>query len=89
MIGQRSKAARALPRAAGMLEPCTMDYFVHPSAIVDEPARIGHGTRIWHFCHLMAGAVLGRDCILGQNVFVAAGVRIGDGCQDPEQRQPL
>lgn len=49
----------------------------HPSAIVDEPACIGAGTRIWHFCHVMGNAVIGERCSLGQNVFVAAGVKIG------------
>jgi UDP-2-acetamido-3-amino-2,3-dideoxy-glucuronate N-acetyltransferase len=54
------------------------DYFVHPSAYVDEPCEIGPGTRIWHFCHVMAEAQIGKGCILGQNVFVASGVKIGD-----------
>lgn len=54
-----------------------MDYFVHPSAIVDEGAKIGSGTRIWHFTHVMAGASIGANCTLGQNVFVASGVTIG------------
>ena len=46
--------------------------------MVDEGARVGAGTRVWHFCHLMAGARVGADCTLGQNVFVAAGAVIGD-----------
>jgi UDP-2-acetamido-3-amino-2,3-dideoxy-glucuronate N-acetyltransferase len=53
-------------------------YFVHPSAVVDEPCEIGEGTKIWHFSHIMADSSLGRKCNLGQNVHVAAGVRIGD-----------
>jgi UDP-2-acetamido-3-amino-2,3-dideoxy-glucuronate N-acetyltransferase len=53
-------------------------FFVHPSAVVDEPARIGAGSKVWHFSHVSSGAVLGERCNLGQNVFVAAGVRIGD-----------
>lgn len=53
-------------------------YFVHETAVVDEPANIGAGTRIWHFSHVMAGAVLGERCNLGQNVFVGATVRLGD-----------
>jgi UDP-2-acetamido-3-amino-2,3-dideoxy-glucuronate N-acetyltransferase len=53
------------------------DYFVHPSAIVDPPVTIGPGTKIWHFCHVSAGAVLGAGCNLGQNVFVAPRVRLG------------
>ena len=54
------------------------DVFVHPSAIVDEGAQIGPGTRVWHFCHVMGGAVIGSRCTLGQNVFVANRVTIGD-----------
>ena len=52
--------------------------FVHPSACVDPGARVGTGTQIWHFCHVMAGATLGCACTLGQNVFVASGARVGD-----------
>jgi UDP-2-acetamido-3-amino-2,3-dideoxy-glucuronate N-acetyltransferase len=52
-------------------------WYSHPTAIVDEPAEIGAGTKIWHFCHVSAGARLGAGCILGQNVFVAADVVIG------------
>jgi UDP-2-acetamido-3-amino-2,3-dideoxy-glucuronate N-acetyltransferase len=50
---------------------------IHPSAIVDDGATIGPGTRIWHFSHICAGAVIGAGCSLGQNVFVANKVRIG------------
>lgn len=53
------------------------EYFAHPTAVVDDGARIGAGAKIWHFCHVMAGAVLGPNCNLGQNVFVAAGVTLG------------
>lgn len=54
------------------------DYFVHPSAYVDEPCEIGAGTKIWHFCHVMKNARLGTRCNLGQNVFVAEGVVVGN-----------
>ncbi|HVI52301.1 MAG TPA: acyltransferase [Candidatus Sulfotelmatobacter sp.] len=50
----------------------------HESAIVDAGAQIGDGTRIWHFVHVCGGAVIGKDCSLGQNVFIANRVRIGD-----------
>jgi UDP-2-acetamido-3-amino-2,3-dideoxy-glucuronate N-acetyltransferase len=53
------------------------DYFVHESSFVDKGARIGAGTRIWHFCHVMAGATIGDRCNIGQNVFIASGVVIG------------
>jgi UDP-2-acetamido-3-amino-2,3-dideoxy-glucuronate N-acetyltransferase len=55
-----------------------MEYFVHPTAIVDEGAVIGQGSSIWHFCHVMGGALIGDNCSLGQNCFVAATVVIGN-----------
>ncbi len=53
-------------------------YVAHESSWVDQPCEIGDGTKIWHFCHVMAGAKIGRDCVLGQNVMVAPGVVIGN-----------
>ncbi len=52
---------------------------IHPTAVIDEPVTVGARTRIWHFCHLMRGCVVGNDCVLGQNVFVAGKVAIGNG----------
>lgn len=57
------------------------EYYVHPSACVDSGAKIGAGTKIWHFCHISAGCEIGEGCTLGQNVFVAPGVRIGSHCK--------
>jgi UDP-2-acetamido-3-amino-2,3-dideoxy-glucuronate N-acetyltransferase len=54
------------------------NYFVHESACVDQPCRIGKGTKIWHFSHVMANAKIGENCILGQNVHIAGGVTIGN-----------
>jgi UDP-2-acetamido-3-amino-2,3-dideoxy-glucuronate N-acetyltransferase len=54
------------------------DYFVHKTAVIDEPVSIGEGTRIWHFSHVMAGAIIGAQCTIGQNVFVGPTVTIGD-----------
>ncbi|MBB1287103.1 N-acetyltransferase [Flavisolibacter sp. BT320] len=54
-------------------------FFQHASAIVDDGATIGKATRIWHFCHVMPKAIIGTNCILGQNVFVDNSVVIGDG----------
>lgn len=56
-------------------------YFAHETAVIDEGARIGHGTKIWHFCHVMADCRIGERCVLGQNVFVAAGAVLGNGCK--------
>ena len=50
---------------------------IHPSAIVDEGAQLGAGTRVWHFSHVCAGARIGEDCSLGQGVFVGNDVVIG------------
>ena len=58
-----------------------VDYTVHPSAIVDEGARIGTGSRVWHFVHVCGGARIGRGVSLGQNVFVGNEVVIGDRCK--------
>lgn len=55
-----------------------MNYYVHHSAVIDEGCRIGEGTKIWHFCHVMSGAVIGKNCTLGQNVMVAANVVMGN-----------
>ncbi len=52
--------------------------FIHESAWVDEGARIGVGTKVWHFCHVLGGAEIGEGCSLGQNVVVMSGVRIGN-----------
>lgn len=56
-----------------------MDYFKHETAVVDDGAHIGAGTKVWHFSHVSSKAVIGRDCSLGQNVYVANNVFIGDG----------
>jgi dTDP-4-amino-4,6-dideoxygalactose transaminase/acetyltransferase-like isoleucine patch superfamily enzyme len=53
-------------------------YFVHPTAVVDEPCHIGAGTKVWHFSHVLSGARLGERCVLGQNVHIAGDVSIGD-----------
>ena len=53
--------------------------FIHESSYVDDNVQIGSGTKIWHFCHVQRGAVIGENCSLGQNVNVANNVRIGNG----------
>lgn len=52
--------------------------FVHESAFVDKGAKIGADTKVWHFCHVMPGAVIGERCVLGQNVVVMNGTKIGN-----------
>ena len=58
-----------------------MNYYAHETAIVDEGAQIGKGSRVWHFVHVCAGAVIGKEVSLGQNVFVGNKVTIGDRCK--------
>jgi len=54
------------------------DYFIHPTAFIDEPAVIGPKTQIWHFSHVMSGARIGERCIIGQNVFIGPRVVLGN-----------
>lgn len=58
-----------------------MSHYQHPSAIVDEGAQIGEGSRVWHFVHVCGGAKIGAGVSLGQNVFVGNKVVIGDQCK--------
>jgi len=55
----------------------TLPYTVHESSYVDDGCRIGAGTRIWHFCHIMKGAVIGERCNIGQNVVISPDVVLG------------
>jgi UDP-2-acetamido-3-amino-2,3-dideoxy-glucuronate N-acetyltransferase len=54
------------------------NFTAHPSAIIDPDCTIGSGTKIWHFTHIMTGAVIGENCNLGQNVVVSPGVVLGN-----------
>jgi UDP-2-acetamido-3-amino-2,3-dideoxy-glucuronate N-acetyltransferase len=51
--------------------------FIHPTAVVDDGAQIGNGSKIWHFSHIMPGAVIGEQCNIGQNVVVSPNVILG------------
>ena len=75
MAGQSKVGAelRERPEHPGVL--------IHESAYVDAPTRIGAGTRIWHFAHVLPDCEIGRDCVLGQNVMVGPSVHIGNGCK--------
>src|SRR5882757_1528159 len=55
-----------------------MSYSADASAIIDKDCTIGDGTRIWHFCHIISGAIIGNNCSLGQNVMVGGKVILGD-----------
>lgn len=57
------------------------EVFIHESAYVDSPVDIGAGTKIWHFCHVLANVTIGKNCSLGQNVMAGPDVVIGDNCK--------
>ena len=53
------------------------DVFIHPTAVVDEGATLGEGTKVWHFSHIMSDAVVGERCNICQNVVISPGVILG------------
>jgi UDP-2-acetamido-3-amino-2,3-dideoxy-glucuronate N-acetyltransferase len=53
------------------------EYFAHETAVVDDGCKIGKGTKIWHFSHLMSGSEIGENCNIGQNVVISPGVKLG------------
>lgn len=57
------------------------DYFAHETAVIDDGAQIGAGTKIWHFSHIMTGAKIGERCNIGQNVVVSPDVVLGSNCK--------
>ncbi len=79
-------AQRSLERDGKAMRPECLDsksasnghlkFFAHPTAVIDADAVIGEGSKIWHFCHIMSGARIGRSCVLGQNVNVDGGAVI-------------
>jgi UDP-2-acetamido-3-amino-2,3-dideoxy-glucuronate N-acetyltransferase len=54
-----------------------MDYFAHETAVIDDGCKIGRGTKIWHFSHIMTGSEIGENCNIGQNVVISPGVKLG------------
>ena len=56
-----------------------MKYYVHDTAIVEEGAKIGEDTRIWHHAHVRSGSVIGAKCNIGKNCYIDEGARIGNG----------
>lgn len=57
------------------------NFYNHPTAIIDNGCEIGNDTKIWHFSHVTTGAKIGKNCVFGQNVFIAKNVKIGDFCK--------
>ena len=58
--------------------PEVKNYFVHESSYIDDNVEIGEGTKIWHFCHIIRGSKIGKNCVLGQNVMVGPRVKVGN-----------
>lgn len=69
------KLAEIAPQAAAL------PYFVHETAVVDEPSRIGRGVKIWHFSHILKNCHIGENTNIGQNVVIGPEVTIGKGCK--------
>jgi len=63
------------------LVPFTADFFIHDTSVVDDNVRIGSGTKIWHFSHILSNSIIGTKCNIGQNVTVGPNVNIGDNCK--------
>ena len=57
------------------------NYFIHESSYIDDNVKIGSGTKVWHFCHILSGTKIGKNCSFGQNVMAGPDVIIGDGCK--------
>jgi UDP-2-acetamido-3-amino-2,3-dideoxy-glucuronate N-acetyltransferase len=53
------------------------EYFAHETAVIDQGCKIGRGTKIWHFSHIMTGSEIGENCNIGQNVVISPGVKLG------------
>lgn len=56
-----------------------MSFFVHPTSVVDDNVLIGENSKIWHFCHIQSGAIIGENCSFGQNVNISNNVKVGNG----------
>ncbi len=61
------------------ITPKEVEFFVHDSSFVDENVIIGNRTKIWHFCHILSGSIIGKNCSFGQNCVVGGNVTIGNG----------
>lgn len=57
------------------------DFFIHPSSILEDGAKVGKGTKIWHFSHIFSKATIGQDCNIGQNVVISDDVILGNNCK--------
>ncbi|KQW22293.1 transferase [Afipia sp. Root123D2] len=62
-------------------DPRFPNVLIHKSSYIDNGAIVGRGTKIWHFCHILPGTVIGENCSIGQNVMIGPNVRLGNGCK--------
>jgi UDP-2-acetamido-3-amino-2,3-dideoxy-glucuronate N-acetyltransferase len=76
--GQSSAVSNPVVSSPVVPLSANRDFYVHPTAVVDDGAQIGKGTKIWHFCHIMKGAKIGQGCVFGQNVNVDGGTVVGN-----------
>lgn len=74
-------AEKSLKTSMPVLYEQGKNYFIHPTAIVDQNVEIGEGTKIWHFSHILSGSKIGKNCIIGQNVTIGPDVTIGNRCK--------
>jgi UDP-2-acetamido-3-amino-2,3-dideoxy-glucuronate N-acetyltransferase len=79
---EQKEAAQYSPAITDHPPPITHDqYFIHPTAVIDDNVAIGKGTKIWHFSHILPGSKIGENCNIGQNVVIGPEVTIGKGCK--------
>jgi UDP-2-acetamido-3-amino-2,3-dideoxy-glucuronate N-acetyltransferase len=78
---QRSLDSKGAPVQLASLSIPKLPYFVHETAVVDQPSQIGKGTKIWHFSHILKNCRIGENCNIGQNVVIGPEVTIGAGCK--------
>jgi UDP-2-acetamido-3-amino-2,3-dideoxy-glucuronate N-acetyltransferase len=62
-------------------EEASSTAFVHPTAVVEDGARVGKYTKVWYFSHVAPGAVIGENCSLGQNTYVERNAVVGNACR--------
>jgi UDP-2-acetamido-3-amino-2,3-dideoxy-glucuronate N-acetyltransferase len=81
--GQRSLDWGGIPIKLAAPPPQSADspFFVHETAVIDQPSHIGAGTKIWHFSHILKDCQIGENVNIGQNVVIGPGVTIGRGCK--------
>lgn len=70
-----------VPKSDNRMTPGADDFFVHASAVIDDHCRIGSGTKVWHFSHVLGNSIIGKNCNIGQNVMIGPDVTIGNNCK--------